>query len=177
MRKFRNYAFGLRTPKLFYCGMEIKQQIAKHLRQVHHGGNWTASSLKENLKGVSWQQATTKVGSLNTIAALVYHMNYFVDAVLKVMQGRQLDAHDKFSFDLPLIQTQEDWENLLAKSWDDAERLASLIEQMPESKLWEDFADAKYGNYYRNLYGIVEHCHYHLGQVVVVKKLLAEADG
>ncbi len=47
---------------------------------------------------------------------------------------------------------------------------------MPESRLWDDFADAKYGNCYRNLQGIIEHCHYHLGQVVVVKKLVAEAE-
>lgn len=153
--------------------MSLTTQMAQHLREVHFGGNWTSSSLRDNLADVSWQQATTKVGSLNSIAALVYHMNYFVDAVLKVMQGKQLDAHDKYSFDLPPIQSQEDWDRLLDKTWADADELARLIERMPESKLWDDFADAKYGNYYRNLQGIIEHCHYHLGQVVVVKKLVA----
>ncbi len=153
--------------------MSLNAQIAQHLREVHFGGNWTSSNLRDNLADVSWQQATTRVGSLNTIAALVYHMNYFVDAVLKVMQGKPLDAHDKYSFDHPPIQSQEDWDKLLAKTWGDAENLAMLIEQMPESRLWEDFADTKYGNYYRNLQGIIEHCHYHLGQVVVVKKMIA----
>lgn len=154
--------------------MTLTTQIAQHLREVHFGGNWTSSNLKDNLADVSWQQAKTQVGSLNTIAALVFHMNYFVDAVLKVMQGKQLDAHDKYSFDHPPIKSQGDWESLLEKVWADAEELAGLIERMPESQLWEDFADAKYGNYYRNLQGIVEHCHYHLGQVVVVKKMIAE---
>lgn len=156
--------------------MSLNAQIAQHLREVHFGGNWTSSSLKGNLEGVSWQQATAKFGSLNSIAALVYHMNYFVDAVLKVMQGKPLDAHDKFSFDLPPIQSQEDWDSLLSKTWADAENLALLIEQMPESRLWEDFADAKYGTYYRNLQGIIEHCHYHLGQVVVMKKMIGAGD-
>jgi hypothetical protein len=32
--------------------------------------------------------------------------------------------------------------------------------------------NAKYGNYYRNLHGIIEHTHYHLGQIVLIKKLL-----
>lgn len=153
--------------------MSLNAQIAQHLREVHFGGNWTSSNLKDNLADVSWQHATTRVGSLNTIAALVYHMNYFVDAVLKVMQGKPLDAHYKYSFDHPPIQSQEDWENLLEKVRADAEELAALIEEMPESRLWDDFADAKYGNYYRNLQGIIEHCHYHLGQVVVVKKMIA----
>lgn len=103
-------------------------------------------------------------------------MSYYVDAALKVMQGKPLDVHDKYSFDHPPIQSQDDWEKLLEKVWTDAEELAALIEKMPESKLWDDFADAKYGNYYRNLQGIIEHCHYHLGQVVVVKKLIAAAE-
>ncbi len=44
------------------------------------------------------------------------------------------------------------------------------IEQLPESKLWETFSDEKYGNYYRNIHGIIEHIHYHLGQIVLIKK-------
>lgn len=145
--------------------MTLPSQIAKHFREVHFGGNWT---------DVTWQQATTRVHSFNTIAVLVYHMNYYVCSVTNVLQGNPLDAHDKYSFDLPPIQSQADWDNLLAKTWSDAETFANLIEQLPESRLWDDFSDNKYGNYYRNLHGIIEHCHYHLGQIVLIKKLLQQ---
>jgi hypothetical protein len=155
--------------------MNLPQQIAKHFRDVHFGGNWTSVNLKETLADVTWQQATTKVDSLNTIVALVYHMNYFVSAVLKVLQGNSLDAHDKYSFDHPPVHSQLDWENLLNKTWKDAETFAALIEQLPESKLSETFVDEKYGTYYRNLHGITEHCHYHLGQIVLLKKLLSQS--
>jgi len=128
------------------------------------------------LADVTWQQATTQVYSLNTIAALVFHINYYVSAVLKVLQGEPLNAHDKYSFDLPKIQSQKDWENLLDKIWKDAENFALLVEQLPESKLWENLSDEKYGNYYRNIHGIIEHIHYHLGQIVLVKKILLQAD-
>ena len=119
--------------------MKLPEQIAKHLRDVHFGGNWTASHLKHQLADVTWQQATTPVDSFHTIAALVYHMNYFVSATLKVLQGGSLDAKDKYSFDHPPIQSQEDWERLLEKTWSEAEQLAATIEQMPENQLWEDF--------------------------------------
>jgi hypothetical protein len=155
--------------------MNLPQQIAKHFRDVHFGGNWTSVNLKETLADVTWQQATTKVDSLNTIVALVFHINYFVSAVLKVLQGNSLDAHDKYSFDHPPIRSQQDWENLLDKTWKDAENFATLIEQLPESKLGETFEDEKYGTYYRNLQGIIEHCHYHLGQIVLLKKLLSQS--
>jgi len=156
--------------------MNLATQIAKHLRDVHFGGNWTAVNLKDSLAGVDWQQATTKVHSFNTIAVLVYHMNYYIGVVMKVLQGEPLNASDKYSFDLPPIQSQEDWEKLLDKTWTEAENFALLVEQLPESRLWEDFSENKYGNYYRNLHGIIEHVHYHLGQIVLIKKLLPQAD-
>lgn len=152
--------------------MNLAAQIARHLREVHFGGNWTSVNLKDSLAGIAWQQATIKVYSLNTIAALVYHINYYVSAVLKVLEGVPLDAHDKYSFDLPLIQSDEDWEKLLNKTWTDAKNLATLIEQLPESTLENDFSEKKYGSYYRNLHGIIEHTHYHLGQIVLIKKII-----
>lgn len=152
--------------------MQLTEQIAKHLRDIHFGGNWTASSLKDRLVDVTWQQATTAVGSFHTIAALVYHMNYFVSATLKVLQGGPLDAKETFSFDHPSIASQEDWEGLLQKTWTDAEELAVAIEQMPESRLWEPFVEERYGTYYRCLHGPIEHCHYHLGQIALIKTIL-----
>jgi hypothetical protein len=154
----------------------LTKQIAKHFREIFFGGNWTCSNLKENLKDVSWKEATTKVQSFNTIATLTFHVHYFVAAALKVMQGGPLDANDKYSFDHPLISSQEDWQKMQGKIWDDAENLAVLIEQLPESKLWENFTDEKYGNYYRNLHGIIEHTHYHLGQIAIIKKIVQSSE-
>ncbi|HJS52981.1 MAG TPA: DinB family protein [Chitinophagaceae bacterium] len=152
--------------------MRLTEQIAKHFREVHFGGNWTSVNLKETLADVTWTQATTRVYSFNTIALLVYHMNYYVSAVLKVLEGEPLHASDKYSFDLLPVCSQEDWVKLLDKTWADAENFATLVEQLPESKLAEIFSDEKYGNYYRNIHGIIEHCHYHLGQIVLIKKIL-----
>ena len=157
--------------------MNLTTQIAKHFRDVHFGGNWTSVNLKETLTDVSWQQATTKIYSLNTIATLVFHINYYVSTVTKVLQGEPLNAHDKYSFDLPPIQSQEDWEKLLNKTWNDAENFAQLIEQLSEGKLGEIFSEEKYGNYYRNIHGIIEHTHYHLGQIVLIKKILLQSLG
>ena len=64
---------------------------------------------------------------------------------------------------------------MLDKTWRDAENFAGLVEQLPEHKLWEDFTDKKYGNYYSNIHGIIEHNHYHLGQIVLIKKILLQA--
>ncbi len=152
--------------------MNLTAQIAKHFRDIHFGGNWTCSNVKDNLEGISWQQVTTQVDSFNTIAKLVYHMNYYVSAVLKVLQEQPLNAKDAYSFDHPPIRSQEDWEALVNKTLTDAESFAKEIEQLPESRLWDTLLEEKYGNYYRNIHGIIEHTHYHLGQIVIIKKLI-----
>ena len=154
--------------------MNLCQQIAKHLREVHVGKNWTWVNLKETLEGVNWQQATTKVNSFNTIAVLVYHMNYYVAAQLNLLKTGTLDAHDDFAFNLPPLKSEADWQKLTQKSFDEAEELAQMIENLPESKLSEICVNEKYGTYYRNFQGMIEHCHYHLGQIVFLKKWMTE---
>ena len=153
--------------------MKVTEQLAKHLREVHFGGNWTASNLRDQLAGVTWRLATRRTDSFHTIAEIVYHVNYFVSVTLQVVQGGPLDAHEKESFECPSIESEQDWERLLEKTWADAEDLAGAIEQMPEDRLWEPFVDQKWGNYYRCLQGPIEHCHYHLGQIAMLKSILS----
>lgn len=152
--------------------MKLTSQIAKHFRDVHFGGNWTASSLQQVLEGVTWEQATTKIQDLNTIYVLTFHIHYYVAAVLKVFQGEALNAKDAYSFDCPEIHSQAEWETFLAKVWNDAEQFANEIEKLPEDCFDTNFTDEKYGSYYRNLHGIIEHTHYHLGQISLIKKML-----
>ena len=59
-----------------------------------------------------------------------------------------------------------------SKFWNDSEEFVYLVEQMPEDKLKQVFIDYKYGTYQRNIDGMIEHCYYHLGQIVLIKKLL-----
>jgi len=155
--------------------LTLPGQIAKLFKDVYDGGNWTSVNVKGTLASVTWEQATTKVGSFNTIAALVYHINYYVSALIKVLNAEPLDARDRYSFDHPPILSEKDWEDLLNKTWADAETFASLVENLPENKLWEDFWGNKYGNYFRNIHGVIEHTHYHLGQIVLIKKMLSKA--
>lgn len=146
--------------------------IAKHLRELHFGDNWTWSNMKDNLAGITWQEAITKVYDLNTIAVLVFHMNYYICSITRVLEGKPLDSKDELSFSHPPVQSQHDWDNMVSKIQDDAENLAKLIAALPEAQLWENFTDEKYGNYYRHLHGLIEHSHYHLGQVAIIKKIL-----
>jgi len=154
--------------------MQKATQLANRLREVILNGTWIANTnYKDQLTGMDWQLATTKVGSLNTIALLTFHVNYYIGGILQVLQGGALTIRDKYSFDMPPIGSQEAWEQLLASFWSNVEQFAALVEQMADAQLDEAFTDEKYGSYQRNIDAMIEHSYYHLGQIVMLKKLLS----
>lgn len=152
--------------------MNTTAQLAKHIKELYFGGNWTAANLKKHLSDITWQQATQKVADLNTIVVLVYHINYYVIAITGVLQGKPLEAKDKYSFDAPEITNEEDWQQMITQVLESGEQLANLVEELPDELLPTDFTDSKYGSYHRNILGFIEHTHYHLGQIALLKKLV-----
>lgn len=152
--------------------MNTSKQLAKHLRDVHFGGNWTVTNLKGALEGITWQQATTQIHDFNTIATLTYHIHYFVGVASKVLEEGVLEGDDKLSFNHPTINSQQDWESFLEQVFTAAEKFSILIAQLPDDTLSADFTNEKYGTYFRNILGIIEHTHYHLGQIALLKKLV-----
>jgi len=152
----------------------LSVQIARHIRELHFGENWTDVSLKELLADLSWKEANIQVHNLNSIASLVFHINYYISAVLKVLHNQPLEARDKYSFDLPPINSKKDWDLLLSKTWDEADEFAKLIEKLTDQELWSIMIDKKYDTYYRNFQGISEHCHYHMGQIALIKKMIRD---
>ncbi len=155
--------------------MSSAKQLAKRFREVLLDGVWIANTnFKDQLSGVTWKQAITEIGSLNTIAMLTFHIDYYIAGLVHVFEGGNLEIRDRYSFNLAPIESQDQWEGLLNKLWENAEKFASLLEQMPDAKMNEVFVDEKYGTYLRNIDGMIEHCYYHLGQITLIRKLLIE---
>lgn len=150
----------------------FSRQLSDHLHQCYFGGNWTTSNLKTVLSDVSWQEATYQREGFNTISALTYHNGYYVTAILNVLKGKGLHAKDEFSFDVPNVENEADWQALQHRIFSDVEQLCVAIKLLDDNILSSHFTDEKYGTYARNLMGLIEHSHYHLGQIVILKKLL-----
>lgn len=156
--------------------MTLNEQIAKQLKDLFLSGQWigTNLNLKAQLDDVDIDMANTKYGSLNSIALLAFHLNYYLEGVINVFKGGTLDIRDKYSYDMPPITSQQEWDTMRENIYRNAEYLVYLVEQMPMSQLNDAFTDEKYGTYLRNLMGILEHSYYHLGQIVLIKKILRE---
>jgi len=154
--------------------MKAAQLLSKHFYDVVFGGNWTEVNLRDSIAGVSWKEAGENIGNHNTILALVYHMNYYVKRVMAVLQGGDLIGTDEDAFAHPLVKNEKDWQAFLQTVYDDSELFTSLVAKLSDEQLEKTFVAEKYGSYYRNIQGITEHHHYHLGQIVLLKKLIRE---
>ena len=153
--------------------MENPKQLARRTREVFLDGKWIANTnILDQLTDLTWTQATHKIGNLNTIAALTFHLNYYLNGVSNVFEGGKLEIRDKFSFDLKPLTSENAWQSLKNELLGNAERFAQLVEKMTLDKLNEGFVDEKYGTYRRNIEGIIEHAYYHLGQISLLKKMV-----
>ncbi|UIR57304.1 DUF1572 domain-containing protein [Sphingobacterium sp. SRCM116780] len=153
----------------------ISLDLATRFREVVLNGTWIANTnFKDQLVGSNVAIATKKLGTANTIAALTQHIHYYIKGVKQVLKGGALDINDSKSFDFFPNIDQLQWDNILTSFWNDAEEFAFLIEQINADQLQAPFVTEQYGSYQRNLEAMIEHCYYHLGQIVLIKKLLSE---
>lgn len=153
--------------------MESNSTIANRFREVIFNGTWIANTnFKDQLTGTSYVVANKKFENLNTVGTLTQHINYYVKGINNVFSGGTLNIKDKFSFDFSTIKSQTQWDNILDDLWTNAELFANFVEKLSVEKLSEHFVDEKYGTYYRNIDAMIEHCYYHLGQIVFLMKLI-----
>jgi uncharacterized damage-inducible protein DinB len=154
--------------------MTTAAHIAQHFREFYKGRNWTWVWFEEVVKDISWKEATQKIGSFNTIAVLVYHMHYYVRLQSHVLKGGSKEGYDMDPFNAPTVQSAVEWKALLAAVFAEGEAFATLVESFNDEQLEDIFLEKRYGTVYRNLHGNIEHMHYHLGQIVLLKKMIRE---
>lgn len=154
--------------------MQHAKFIAERLREVFLNGKWIANTnFREQIESINWQQATKQVSDLNNIALLTFHINYYLEGLIKVLNGGKLEISDQYSFEMPPIHGAADWQNLVSDLLRNAESFALKVEEMPEAMLSQSFVEEQYGTWRRNIEAVIEHSYYHLGQIVLIRKLIS----
>ena len=152
--------------------MSKSLNLATRLKEVLLNGRWIAhTNILEQISKIHWQQANSKIGSHNSIAELTFHINYYVGGILHVFNGGDLVIRDKYSFDMEEIKSESDWQELIRSFREKSNSLVEKISLVPEEKWEEAFVKPEYGNYERNIEGLIEHSYYHFGQISLLLKL------
>lgn len=158
--------------------MDSATQLSVRLRELFLEGRWIANTnYRELLSGLSLEQASRNIGPLNSIAALTFHVNYYLAGLLQVLRGGPLDIRDRFSFDLPTLQSEAEWLRLVDTLLSNAGQFAEEVGQMTDDQLAGPFVEEQYGTWGRNLEGHIEHSYYHMGQIALIRKLVSEEQG
>jgi uncharacterized damage-inducible protein DinB len=152
--------------------MSVTKFIAQHIIDVHEGDNWTDVNIKNSVQNISVAEAenVTKL-SANTIAALLYHIIFYNEAVLERLNGGIPVVNDVNIFDVPQLNTEEAWQQLKQRNLQSAHDLAEAVIKFPEEKLFLPLFEGS-PVAYKTLHGIIEHAHYHLGQIVLIRNFI-----
>ena len=154
--------------------MKLTKQIAQHIIEVFEGGNWTEVNIKDTLEEVDYKEASTVTrSSNNTIAALVNHLSFYNDIAMQRLSGNNPVINASNGLDVDEIKNEDDWIKMKEHSMESAHQLAFAVRKFPEEKIFE-LSPNGVATYYKTLHGIVEHAHYHLGQIVLLKKLIRQ---
>jgi len=150
--------------------MQLAPIVAKHIQEVVRG-NWTDIYLEDTIADVAYTEAVAlPAGISNSIATLLNHLIFYNDVVLERLKGNDplIDCANGFD---PKASNEEEWQQLKVASIDCFKRLADFVKKLPDEKLWE-LTPGGTDTCYKTLHGISEHAHYHLGQIVLLKKII-----
>lgn len=152
--------------------MKITEAIATQLLEVFEGNNWTDVDIKNTLKDVKWNEAVAVTNaSPNTIASILYHIGFYNWIIQQRLKGDNPEINSANGFDLPEIKNERDWQELKSNVMQSAKELAQAVDTYPEEKLFLPII--KDGStVYKSVHGVIEHAHYHLGQIILLKNLL-----
>lgn len=146
--------------------------IANHILEVFTGNNWTDVNIQDTIKDISFTEAIAITpASPNSIASILYHLKFYNKIMQQRLRGVVQKVNAANGFDMPALQSENDWKNLINETRQSFIDIAKATEIFPEERLAETGPDGQ-TSFYKNLHGLAEHAHYHLGQIVILKNLL-----
>ena len=150
--------------------MKIAPVVARHVGEVVHG-NWTDIYLDDTIADVTYEEAMAlPPGITNSIAMLVNHLGFYNGIVSARIDGKNPAVNDANGFDVN-INGDAEWQQLKLIVIKSFYTLADKVKELPEEKLWQ-LTPGGNSSFYKTFQGISEHAHYHLGQIVLLKKII-----
>lgn len=153
--------------------VRIKYYI-RQLNQVYEGGNWNDESYLGKLKSMSEKTAFLQPYPGNhSIAELLWHCIYWRTVIVNRLQG-DTDYSARTEKEQNFLPLQELKKKGLSGLLSDLQKTQEELINILNSKK-DEFLDAEYTKGLTNEYnveGIIQHDHYHLGQMGLVISIL-----
>ncbi|MEN2983705.1 MAG: DinB family protein [Dictyoglomaceae bacterium] len=131
-----------------------------------NAGLWSHSVL-DILEKVSVKEAIWKGEKVNSIWEIVNHLISGKEYIISLLEGREPSEED---FKIPEKPSEEEWKNTIEKLKNSHKKLIDLLKYKNDEDLERPFGE--YGTLEENLYGIISHDCYHVGQIVILLQLM-----
>ena len=149
-------------------------RIRDQLQYGFAGPAWHGPSIKKVLADLEASQMLNATSNSHNIAELIEHMTAWRNYAIKKLEGDEsYEVSDEENFPPVKENTLVCWQSILGRLKASQTRLVELLESISDDKLLETVPGRKY-DFYILLHGIVQHDLYHLGQIILLKKLSKE---
>ncbi|WP_173966353.1 DinB family protein [Flavobacterium collinsii] len=152
--------------------MSESKRISNLYQSIYNGNPWLEVNMINTLHNVSAAQAYKKVNpNLNTIWEIINHLIQWRRNILKRVQGETIITPDHNYFVPVLDSSEAAWEQSLQNLEKSQELWNAFFEDFDDNDLSKIYTNNGH-TYYEHIHGIIQHDVYHLGQIVILKKLL-----
>ncbi|MCF6132172.1 DinB family protein [Flavobacterium wongokense] len=152
--------------------MTEQQRISSLFEKLYHGDPWIDINIVSTLSSLTAGEASKRVlPNCNTIWEITNHLISWRQNVLQRVHGNTLKTPSHNYFVEVKDTTEEAWTEVLKKL---EETQSHWLHFLKNVKI-EDFEKQYPVNnmtYYEHIQGIIQHDAYHLGQIVLLSKLL-----
>ena len=145
------------------------ERIADQLWRAFEGEAWHGPSLREALEGVDAETAQRRsTPEVHSIWELVTHLAGWEEVIARRLRGEALTEPPSGDFPSPAAaSTEADWQALVTQTFD---AHARLVTQVASADLDLPINGKPYKAWFM-LHGAVAHVTYHVGQIVVLRRL------
>ena len=151
--------------------MKETERIRKLFEDLYAGNPWIEVNIVDSLVSLGHEKAAVKFQGRNSIWEIVNHMISWRENVLQRLEGEQAPAPDHNYFVPVTDNSSEAWKSTLQHFHDSQSNWISKLVHFND----EAFQILYKGNkltYYEHILGILQHDAYHLGQIVLLSKIL-----
>ncbi len=152
--------------------MKETKRITKLFEDLYNGRPWIDVTIMDTLKNISAEQAAKKVTpERNSIWQIVNHMIAWRENVLLRVQGNEVAAPNNNYFIALRNTTDTEWQKAIQRFANSQDQWIRFLENFDEAQ-FENIYSSNKMTYYEHIHGIVQHDAYHLGQIVLLSKLV-----
>lgn len=145
-------------------------RIKKVISDQYDGDPWLDVTIKDILKDISATDADKKISDLNSIWQIVNHMIEWREVLWKKLNGEKVIVTENNFIEEIEDPSEEEWKLTLRRFDRSQKNIINFLSGLKDFDNDKVFPNGHTAN--EHLQAIIQHDAYHLGQIVVLKKLI-----